>query len=71
MVAVEKLHALAAGLAPTAGAEGSDPSSSRAKTLTKVPRVRPSDMDDVPMKSILVRAEASQTTRINGNLGGK
>jgi hypothetical protein len=30
VVAVEKLHALAAGFAPAAGAEGSDPSSSRA-----------------------------------------
>jgi hypothetical protein len=59
VVAVEKLHALAAGLAPTAGAKGSDPSSSRAKALTKAPRVRPSDTDDVPMKTIQVGAEAS------------
>jgi hypothetical protein len=71
MVVVEKLHALAAGLAPTAGAEGSDPSSSRAKALAKAPRVRPSDTDDVPMKTIQVGAEASQTTRIGRNLGGK
>jgi hypothetical protein len=71
VVAVEKLHVLAAGLAPTAGAEGSDPSSSRAKALTKAPRVRPSDTDDVPVKTIQVVAEAFQTTRIGGNLGEK
>jgi hypothetical protein len=71
VVAVEKLHALAAGLAPTTGAEGSDPSSSCAKALTKAPRVRPSDTGDVPVKTIQVRAEASQTTRIGGNLGEK
>jgi hypothetical protein len=71
VVSVEKLHALAAGLAPTAGPEGSDPSSSHAKALTKAPSVRPSDTNDVPMKTIQVGAEASQTTRIRGNLGGK
>jgi hypothetical protein len=71
VVAVEKLHALATGLAPAAGAEGSDPSSSRAKALAKAPKVRPSDMDDVPVKTIQVGAEASQTTRISGNLGEK
>jgi hypothetical protein len=71
VMAVEKLHALAAGLAPVAGAEGSDPSSSRAKAPAKAPKVHPSDTDDVPMKTIQVGAEASQTTRIGGNLGEK
>jgi hypothetical protein len=71
VMAVEKLHALAAGLAPAAGAEGSDPSSSRAKAPTKAPKVCPSNMDDVPVKTIQVGAEASQTTRIGGNLGEK
>jgi hypothetical protein len=71
VVAVEKLHALATGLAPATGAEGSEPSSSRAKALTKAPKVRPSDTDDVPVKTIQVGAEASQTTRIGGNLGDK
>jgi hypothetical protein len=52
MVAVEKLHELAAGLAPIAGAEGSDPSSSRAKAPAKAPKVRPSDIDDVLVKTI-------------------
>jgi hypothetical protein len=71
IVAVEKLHALATGLAPAAGAQESDPSSSRAKALAKAPKVCPSDMDDVPVKTVQVGAETSQTTRIGGNLGEK
>jgi hypothetical protein len=71
VVVVEKLYALAAGLAPAAGAEGSDPSSSHAKAPAKAPKVRPSDTDDVPVKTIQVGAEASQTSRIGGNLGEK
>jgi hypothetical protein len=71
VVAVEKLHALATGLAPTAGTQGSDPSTSHAKVLAKTPKVRPPDTDDVPMKTVQVRAKTSQTTRIGGNLGEK
>jgi hypothetical protein len=71
VAAVEKLHARAAGLAPAAGAEGSDPSSSHAKALAKAPRVHLSDTDDVPMKTFQVGAESSQTTRISRNLGEK
>jgi hypothetical protein len=71
VAAVEKLHALVAGLAPAAGVDGSDPSLSCARVLAKALKVRPSDMDDVPMKTIQVRAESSQTTRIGGNLGEK
>jgi hypothetical protein len=71
VAAVEKLHALAAGLAPAAGTEGSDPSPSRARVPAKSPKVRPSDTDDVPVKTIQVGAEPSQTTRIGGNLGEK
>jgi hypothetical protein len=71
VAAVEKLHALAAGLAPAAGAEGSDPSPSRVKVPAKAPKVRMSDTDDVPVKTIQVRAEPSQITRIGGNLGEK
>jgi hypothetical protein len=59
VVAVEKLHALAAGLAPAAGAEGSNPSPSHVKVPTKAPKVRPSDTDDVHMKTIQVGAEPS------------
>jgi hypothetical protein len=74
VAAVEKLHALAAGLIPAAGAEGSDPSPSRAtrtRAPAKAPNVRPSDTDDILMKTIQVGAEPSQTTRIGGNLGEK
>jgi hypothetical protein len=71
VVAVEKLHALATGLAPAAGTQGSDPSTSRAKALAKAPKVRPSDTDDLPVKTVQVGAETSQTTRIGGNLGEK
>jgi hypothetical protein len=71
VAAVEKLHALAVGLVPAAGAEGSDPSSSRTKAPARAPIVRPSDTDDVPVKTIQVGAEPSQTTRIGGNLGEK
>jgi hypothetical protein len=71
VAAVQKLHALAAGLAPAADTEVSDPSPSRTRAPTKAPKVRPSDMDDVPVKTIQVGAEPSQTTRIGGNLGEK
>jgi hypothetical protein len=52
VVAVEKLHALGTRLAPAAGAQGSDPSTSPAKALAKAPKVRPSDTDDVPVKTV-------------------
>jgi hypothetical protein len=75
VAAVEKLHALAAGLALAAGAEGSNPSPSRAlagaRAPAKAPKVRPSNTDNVPVKTIQVGAEPSQTTRIGGNLGEK
>jgi hypothetical protein len=71
VAAVEKLHALVAGLILAASAEGSDPSPSRARMPAKAPKVRPSDTDDVPMKTIQVGVEPSQTTRIGGNLGEK
>jgi hypothetical protein len=64
VAAVEKLHALAAGLAPAAGAEGSDPSPSCTRAPARAPKVCPSDTDDVPVKTIQVGAEPSQTTRI-------
>jgi hypothetical protein len=71
VVAVEKLHAMAAGLASTAGAEGSDPSPSRARVPAKAPKIRPSDTNNVPVKTIQVGAETCQTTCIGGNLGEK
>jgi hypothetical protein len=71
VAAVEKLHALAASLAPAASAEGSDPSHSCTKVPAKAPKVCPSDTDDVPMKTIQVGVEPSETTCIGGNLGEK
>jgi hypothetical protein len=68
---VEKLHALATGLVPTTSAGGSEPSTSRAKAPAWAFKVRPSNMDNVPIKTIHVGAEPSQTTRIGGNLGEK
>jgi hypothetical protein len=59
IVAVKKLHALATGLAPAVGAQGSNPSTSRAKALAKAPKVRLSDTDDVPVKTVQVGAETS------------
>jgi hypothetical protein len=51
LAAVEKLHALAAKAArPDDG--GRDPSTSGTKAPTKVPKVRPSGADDVPVKAI-------------------
>jgi hypothetical protein len=63
---IEKLHALAVGLAPAASAEGSEPSFSRARVPARAPKVRPSDTDNVPVKTIQVGEEPSQTTRIGG-----
>jgi len=68
VAAVEKLHALTA---EAARIEGEDPSTSRAKAPTRAPKVQPSDPDDVPMKTIQVGTEPSQTTRITGSLGEK
>jgi hypothetical protein len=59
VVAVEKLCARAAGLAPATGAEGSEPSSSRARPPARAPKVRPSDTDHVPVKTVQVGAEPS------------
>jgi hypothetical protein len=61
VVTVEKLHALAADLVLAAGAKGSDPSPSCARAPAKAPKVRPSDTDDVPVKTVQVGAEPSVT----------
>jgi hypothetical protein len=71
VAAVEKLHGLATGLVPVASAGRSKPSTSRARAPARALKVLPSDMDEVPMKTIQVGAEPSQTTRIGGNLGEK
>jgi hypothetical protein len=70
LVAVEKLHALAAEAArPDDG--GRNPSTSGTKAPTKVPKVQPSRADDVPVKAVQLYAGSSQTTRIAGDLEEK
>jgi hypothetical protein len=70
LAAIEKLHALAAETAhPDDG--GGDPSTSDTKVPTKVPKVQPSGADGVPIKTIQVGADSSQTTRIASNLEEK
>jgi hypothetical protein len=66
IVAVEKLHALAAGLVLAAGVEESDPSASRARAPAKAPKVHPSDTDDVPVKTFQVGAEPSRPPASGG-----
>jgi hypothetical protein len=70
LVAVEKLHALAVEAArPDNG--GRNPLTSGTKAPTKVPKVRPSGADDVPIKVVQLSAGSSQTTRIAGDLEEK
>jgi hypothetical protein len=70
LATVEKLHALAAEAARPDD-EGRDPSTSCTKTPAKVPKVQPSRVDGVPVKTIRLSADSSQTTRIAGNLEEK
>jgi hypothetical protein len=70
LAAVENLHALAAE-ATRPDDEGRDPSTSCTKTPTKVPKVQPSGADGVPVKTIWLRADSSQTTHIAGDLEEK
>ena len=70
LAVVEKLHALAVETArPDDG--GRDPSTSCTKTPTKVPKVQPSRADGVPVKTIWLSGDSSQTTRIAGDLEEK
>jgi hypothetical protein len=67
---VEKLHALAAEAArPDDG--GRNPSTSYTKAPTKVPKVRPSGADDVPVNAIRLYVDSPQTTRIARDLEEK
>jgi hypothetical protein len=70
LAAVEKLHALAAEAARPDD-EGRDPSTSCTKTPAKVPKVQPSRADGIPVKTIRLSADSSQTTRIAGDLEEK
>jgi hypothetical protein len=47
------------------------PSSSRQRDSASAPRVQPSGKEDIPMKTVQVRTEAVQTTRISGDLDSK
>jgi hypothetical protein len=65
LAAVEKLHTLAAKTArPDDG--GRNPSTSGTKAPMKVPKVRPSRADVVPVKAIRLCTDSPQTTRICG-----
>jgi hypothetical protein len=70
LAAVEKPHALAAETACRDDGGGS-PSTSGTKAPTKVPKVRPSGVDDIPVKAIRLCADSPQTTRIAGDLEEK
>jgi hypothetical protein len=70
LAAVEKLHALAAETARL-DEEGRDPSTSGTKAPTKVPKVRPSRANDIPVKAIRLYADSPQTTRIAGDMEEK
>ena len=67
VAAVERLHALVAEAARTE----EDPSTSQVRVPTKAPKVQPSDPDDVPVKTVQIRADSTKTTRIAGNLEEK
>jgi hypothetical protein len=70
LAAVEKLHDLAAEAArPDDG--GRDPSTSYTKTTAKVPKVQPSGTDGVPVKTIWLSADSSQTTLIASDMEEK
>jgi hypothetical protein len=70
LAAVEKLHSLAAEAARPDDA-GRNPSTSGTKAPTKVPKVRPSEADDVPVKAVQLSAGSTQTTGIAGDLEEK
>ena len=65
--AVERLHALAA----VAARSEEDPSTSQPRAPAKAPRVQPSDLDDVLMKTVQIGVDSTRTTRIVGNLEEK
>jgi hypothetical protein len=71
--ALEKLQTLAVTheVAAGQGAPDQAPLSSCQCVSSSAPRVQPSDSEDVPMKVIQIGADATQTTRITGNLGDK
>jgi hypothetical protein len=71
--ALEKLQALAAAHEAVEEPGGRDlaPSSSRQRGSVSTPHVQPSGKEDIPVKTVQVRTEAGQTTRISGDLNSK
>jgi hypothetical protein len=70
---LKKLQALAAQHEPAAGLRGQDhaPSSLRQHGSSLAPHVLPSCNNDVPMNTIQIRTDATQTTHITGDLDSK
>jgi hypothetical protein len=71
--ALEKLQALAVAHKAAAEPGGQDPAppSSRQRGSVSAPHVQPSGKEDTPLKTVQVRAEAGQTTRVSGDLDSK
>jgi hypothetical protein len=71
--ALEKLQALAArhNVAARPGSSDQTPSSSHQRGSSLAPRVQPSSKEDIPMKTIQIGADASQTTYIMRYLNTK
>jgi hypothetical protein len=65
---LEKIQALAAQheVAARLGRPNLVPSSSRQCGLSSAPHVQPSGKEDIPMKTIQIRVDVAQTTRIAG-----
>jgi hypothetical protein len=71
--ALEMLQALVAQHEAAAGPRSPDlaPLSSRQRGSSSAPCVQASGKEDVPMKTVQIRADAAQTTRITGDLDSK
>jgi hypothetical protein len=70
---LEKLQALGAGheAAARLGDQDPAPSSWRQRVMTSAPHVQPSDNGGIPVKTIQISTDATQTTHITGDLGDK
>jgi hypothetical protein len=71
--ALEKLQAMAATREPAADPGGQDlaPPSSHQHDSVLAPHMQPSAKEDVPIKTVQIRAEAGQTTHVTGDLDSK
>jgi hypothetical protein len=70
---LEKLQALVAQheAATRPGSLDLAPSSSRQRGSSSAPRVQPFGKEDIPVKTVQIGADATQTTRIVGDLDSK